>query len=175
MEQMLQAMQDISRAAQQIGGIVKSIEDMAFQTNLLALNAAVEAARAGSAGKGFGVIADTVRHLAIKSSDEAQATAALLRDTSQAVQLGKELAGSAAALIRDTATASSQSVKQTGKVLEMLTSQSEALAQVDRGLEEIRSVIQVNSAAAQESAAASEELYAQSEQLVSHVSTFVLE
>ena len=54
--------------AEQIGGILSLIGDIASQTNLLALNATIEAARAGDAGKGFAVVAGEVKHLASQTA-----------------------------------------------------------------------------------------------------------
>lgn len=175
MDQMLEAMAQIYAASQEMGRVVQSIENIAFQTNLLALNAAVEAARAGSSGKGFAVIADTVRHLSIKSSEEAKETARLLQSTQSAVDLGQELAADAAGLLRDTAGAAEESAASTARVLSALTEQTAALEQIDSGLEQISAVIQNNSASSQESAAASEQLHAQSSELERHVRVFSLD
>ncbi len=60
---------DLETASNQIDGIVQFIIDIAGQTNLLALNATIEGARAGQAGKGFGVVAAEVKELARKTSE----------------------------------------------------------------------------------------------------------
>jgi methyl-accepting chemotaxis protein len=85
------AMDEISASGQQIGKIIKTIDEIAFQTNLLALNAAVESARAGEAGAGFAVVADEVRNLAVRSADAAKSTNDLISKTVSGIAVGEEL------------------------------------------------------------------------------------
>jgi methyl-accepting chemotaxis protein len=59
---------ELSRAASQIGDVVKMITAIAEQTNLLALNATIEAARAGDSGRGFAVVANEVKALAAQTA-----------------------------------------------------------------------------------------------------------
>ena len=58
----------LDATAQKIGEIVDLIRAIAAQTNLLALNATIEAARAGDAGRGFAIVAQEVKALAVETS-----------------------------------------------------------------------------------------------------------
>lgn len=62
--QVSELMNELGRAAQQIGQVTETISNISAQTNLLALNATIEAARAGAAGKGFAVVANEIKDLA---------------------------------------------------------------------------------------------------------------
>ncbi len=80
-----EAINKIHMMSSQIESIVKTIADIADQTNLLALNATIESARAGESGRGFAIVADEIRELAIKTAKSTKEVSQTINLLEQAV------------------------------------------------------------------------------------------
>ena len=84
-------MANLEAIAHSINSFLVTISKIADQTNLLALNAAIKAARAGDAGRGFSVVADEVRGVAINTSKTAEEVGGLIARIKQDTETGVNL------------------------------------------------------------------------------------
>lgn len=142
-------MAELSDAVEEIGTVVKIIQDIATQTNLLALNATIEAARAGDAGKGFAVVAGEVKSLATQTAnstkDITDRIAAIrentdrvvseLNDTRKVIETNEEIAGNLGAVVEQQHAASREVAANIQSVADGVHSITTDLARLDTMVE----------------------------------------
>jgi methyl-accepting chemotaxis protein len=161
----VERMARLAADGQQVGKIIKTIDEIAFQTNLLALNAAVEAARAGDAGRGFAVVAEEVRSLAGRSAEAARTTADLVENTVRGIDRCAEAVRRAHGDFQQLRGAVGEVASLVSSIATSSRQQAGNLADVGSGLGSIDQATQQNAASAQEMAAAAQELSGHAEAL----------
>ena len=174
MDSLSNAMSNISSNAQEITSIAKAIDNIAFQTNILALNASVEAARAGSAGRGFAIVADEVKELAGKSAQEAQNAMDIVTNTRAVIQEGVELNASTAESLQAIYGVSTEISKISDQLVAAVQGQENALISMEERIATISSIADRNLQNAVGTSQSSELLAKEAEELQVQVKKFAL-
>lgn len=174
MQALVEAMENITATSKEIEGIIGAIEGIAAQTNLLSLNAAIEAARAGESGRGFAVVADQIRKLANDSAGSAISTKELIAKSLEEIEKGNVLVNNTMETIRVVSENMESLAESANGAAEASRKQADMLGNIQKGIEQISTVVHSNSAASEETSAISEELSAQSISLKELVSSFKL-
>lgn len=178
----------LGERSNEIGEIVRIIEDIADQTNLLALNAAIQSAMAGEHGRGFAVVADEIRLLAERSTESTKRIATLVKsiqgdtyeavvameDSTQEVVKGSQLADEAGRSLNSIYSAverQAQMIESIARAANDQTSVSEAVAVA---MSQISDITRQTNIGTQEAAGSVSYLAELSDQLRASVSTFRL-
>ena len=161
-------------SVKQIQDCMSQIISVANQTNMLALNASIEAARAGEQGKGFAVVADQIGKLAADSAKSAVTTRDLILKTMEEIEHGNEIADSTSVAFDNIIGTMRKFAEVSKDSSEAAIGQAASLQEVEKGIEQISSVVQNTAASAQESAAISEQLSNKSDELDKLINRFKL-
>ena len=175
MQDLKQAIMEISKRSEEIGSIISTIEDIASQTNLLSLNAAIEAARAGEAGRGFAVVAEQVKSLAEESANAAGETRQLIEATINAVDKGIQYAEDAELSMAEVMEGARMSTEMMTKMSADLAQGARNMRTIEANVAVVSEVVDNNSATSEETAAVSEEQSAQVTTMVAMMERFIIE
>jgi methyl-accepting chemotaxis protein len=116
---------------------IKIVQELARQTDILALNAAIEAARAGSAGRGFSVVANEVKKLADLSKQSA-------KDIISLVNEGLSISDQATDYLKAIVENSEVSGKLMNKIADALIDQKNSISQINQAMAAINLAAQSN-------------------------------
>lgn len=139
-----EGVKELSLSIQNIAGILDVIKWIADQTNLLALNAAIEAARAGEQGRGFAVVADEVRSLALNTQNSTSEIESMITKIQQSAKTAES--------------AMTNGRSQTLAIVEKMEEVVTALSSIDTSVANVSDMTQQISAAAEEQSATSTEV-----------------
>ena len=167
-------MRNIAASSKEMNEIISTIDGLAFQTNLLALNAGVEAARAGSAGAGFALVANEVRSLAQRSTEAANSIRDLVSTSDSMISEG-------VTLVENSGEALQVIVSEVTEVSDLMDEIAQAAARQASGIAEISAMValmdkstQQNAAMVEESTACSQNLFNETKRLFHQLSFFDL-
>ena len=130
------ALGELAERSQEIGDIIRVIDEVAGQTNLLALNAAIIAAQAGERGKGFAVVADEIRDLAERTSVSTEEIRTLIQNVQRSVDKAAEQMTLSSDRVNEGVGLTARASQVLSKILDLTDRSTNSIAEIARATEE---------------------------------------
>jgi methyl-accepting chemotaxis protein/ABC-type transport system substrate-binding protein len=131
------ALTDLAERSQEIGDIIRVIDEIAGQTNLLALNAAIIAAQAGERGRGFAVVADEIRDLSERTSVSTEEIRTLIQNVQKGVSNAADQMTLSADRVSDGVTLTARAAQVLDKILDLTDRSTSSISEIARATEEM--------------------------------------
>ncbi len=135
-EEAKSALFELAERSEEIGEIVRVIDEIAGQTNLLALNAAIIAAQAGDRGRGFAVVADEIRDLSERTSVSTDEIRTLITNVQRAVSRAAEQMSMSAERVSDGVGLTTRAEDVLDKILDLTAKSTTSISEIARATEE---------------------------------------
>lgn len=149
-------MAEVLDSMEEIKNIIGTMEQIAGQTNLLALNASIEAARAGTMGAGFSVVAGEVGNLADQSQAASKSIADLIWSTIDTVNEGDKKVRETAEHLEEIIDITRDIIHNVESVFASTKTETDAIEKIRGGVNDISNMVLTSSAASEENAASEE-------------------
>ncbi len=152
-----ESIRKLNLRTQEIGRVVQLIGGIAAQTNILALNAAIEAARAGEHGRGFDVVAEEIRKLALRTTESTGEISGVIEEIQQETGHAAKMMETGAHMAREAGQTLNDIVEGIVSTTDMVGMISSAAGQQAKTAEEIADAFQKIAQVSQQSAESSKE------------------
>jgi len=130
------ALNTLGERSQEIGEIVRVIDEIAGQTNLLALNAAIIAAQAGDRGRGFAVVADEIRDLSERTSVSTDEIRTLIQNVQRSVDKAAGQMTASSERVTEGVTVTVRAEQVLGKIIDLTERSTASIGEIARATEE---------------------------------------
>lgn len=151
---------EMQKSTKEIRFIADVIMDIATQTNLLSLNASIEAARAGSQGRGFGVVAEEIKHLAESSEQNAGKIGNHIAKITTLIDTIAESTSKSAGDVHTSVDLMEQMEQEMARVTQTIEKTGGLLKEVTANVEQVAEISASIAAISEEQAAGSQEVAA---------------
>lgn len=179
MRDLMLSVQKMANDLGDINKIIEAINGISRQTNLLALNASIEAASAGEAGRGFSVVAQEIRKLAVQTKDSTADIKQIINNIqSQSDEMVEKTKASVEGgqkqsdLIREAITSTIEVYTKTNELEKNITGVKKSSDEVEKIQANVLESLENISASTEENAAGTQEVSANTEEVLATMDEF---